>query len=45
MADYILKNVNNELWKRIKKMAVDKELTIRKLIIDLLKDELRKMKK
>ena len=40
MADYILKNVNNDLWKRIKKMAIDKEMTVKGLILYLLKREL-----
>ena len=33
MKDYLLKNVDEEMWKKIKKIAVDKNTTIKGLII------------
>ena len=36
MASYTLKNVDNNLWKQVKKLAIDKGLTIQALIVKLL---------
>lgn len=41
MADYLLKKVDNKLWKEIKKLAIDKGVTVKRLILDLLKAELK----
>lgn len=44
MTDYILKKVDNDFWKEIKKLVANKETTIKALIIQLLKNELIKAK-
>ena len=42
MADYILKNVDDKLWHKIKVLVAMRGTTIRKLILDLLEKELKK---
>jgi len=34
--DYILKNIDGNLWKDVKKLAIDKDKTVKDLILDLL---------
>jgi len=41
MKSYILKNVNDELWRKVKVIVARKEISIRQLIIDSLKREVR----
>ncbi len=38
MADYILKKIDNELWKKVKKLAIDKNTTVKGLIVKFLED-------
>lgn len=42
MASYTLKNVSDKLWKSVKKLAIDKGVTIQALIVDLLKEAIKK---
>ena len=42
MASYVLKGVDNELWKRVKKAAIDKDVTIQTYVINLLQENIEK---
>ena len=41
---YHLRDVDEELWKRVKKLCIDRSITIRTLIINLLRKEVGKEK-
>jgi hypothetical protein len=45
MADYILKEIDDKLWREIKALAALRGKTIKGLIIELLEKEVRKLKK
>ena len=42
MADYILKNVDAKLWRKVKVLVAMRGMTIRNLIIDLLEKEVKR---
>ncbi len=42
MADYILKNVDAKLWRKVKVLVAMRGTTIRNLIIDLLEKEVKR---
>ena len=42
MKDYILKNVEDDFWVRVKILAATKNITIKELIITLLEEEYQK---
>ena len=44
MADYILKNVDDKLWHKVKVLVAMRGTTIRSLIIELLEKEVKKGK-
>jgi hypothetical protein len=39
--DYILRNMDPKLWQQVKMLAVKKGITIRELILELLKREVK----
>ena len=42
--DYTLKGVDDKLWQRVKIMAVTQQKSIKQIIIELLKEEVKKFK-
>jgi hypothetical protein len=45
MADYILKGIDDQLWREVKAVAALRGLTVKDLIIKLLEKETKKLKK
>ncbi len=45
MADYILKGVDDKLWREVKATAALQGMTVKELIIKLLEKEVNKLKK
>jgi len=45
MADYILKGVDDKLWREVKATAALRGMTVKELIIRLLEKEVNKLKK
>ncbi len=45
MADYILKGVDDKLWREVKAIAALQGMTVKDLIIKLLEKETRKLKR
>jgi predicted DNA-binding ribbon-helix-helix protein len=45
MADYILKGIDDQLWREVKAIAALQGMTVKDLIIKLLEKETRKLKK
>jgi len=43
--EYRLTNIDDNLWRKVKKLAALKEMTIRELILFLLEQEIRKYSK
>jgi len=41
MKSYILKNVDDELWKKVRMLAISEDITIRDLIIGLLEKKIK----
>lgn len=37
--DYLLRAIEDELWKKVKKLCIDRNITARQLIISLLEKE------
>ena len=44
MASYNLKDVNDNLWKEVKILAIKKGVTIQELIVDLLEKAVKEYK-
>jgi hypothetical protein len=42
MAAYTLKDVDDKLWQEVKILAIKKGVTIQKLIVELLKEAVKK---
>ncbi len=45
MADYILKGIDDQLWREVKAIAALQGMTVKDLIIKLLEKETKKLKK
>jgi hypothetical protein len=45
MADYILKDVDDKLWREVKAVAALQGISIKNLIIKLLQKETKKLKR
>ena len=45
MADYILKGIDDKLWREVKAIAALQGMTVKELIIKLLEKETKKLKK
>jgi hypothetical protein len=45
MADYILKGVDDKLWREVKAVAALQGMSVKDLIIKLLEKEAKKLKK
>ena len=45
MADYILKGIDDKLWRKVKATAALQGMTVKKLIIKLLEKEVSKLRK
>ena len=45
MADYILKGIDDKLWREVKAIAALQGMTVKDLIIKLLEKEAKKLKK
>jgi hypothetical protein len=45
MADYILKGIDDKLWREVKAVAALQGMTVKDLIIKLLEKEAKKLKK
>ena len=45
MADYILKGIDDKLWREVKAIAALQGMTVKDLIIKLLEIEVKKLKK
>jgi hypothetical protein len=45
MADYILKGIDDKLWREVKAVAALQGMSVKDLIIKLLKKETQKLKK
>ena len=45
MADYILKGIDDKLWRKVKAVAALQGVSIKDLIIKLLERETKKLKK
>ncbi len=39
MASYTIKNIDDNLWRKVKELAAMRGITIRQLIVDLLRRE------